>query len=231
MTLIFFFSCSIFQDLLFLFQFFFFFFFSVCCQYFQLNGVRVNRQKTKSNKAKETGKEMSRWSGLLVGRATATTATETTSETSVVASRRTPLATSAATSHEGRHIGPLWHNLELSTSERGAAQHQRVCHQGRFGKFNVSIAHGVLRVLVKGNRNPVDGAACLEQLLEFLGCGAVVNIADVDAAGILILLILPQILRLLMKLSLHLLKSVGLILKFFQALFHGLNIFILWRGG
>src|SRR2546423_2208390 len=84
--------------------------------------------------------------------------------------------------------------------------------------------------LVQQDGDAIDGAAALEMGLDLLGRGAVIDVADEDAARIDILLVLAQLVRLLVQRRLHLAQLRRLGLHLLDALLHGGDLFLRVEG-
>ena len=80
--------------------------------------------------------------------------------------------------------------------------------------------------LVEENGDAVDGAAALEVRLDLLGAGAVIDVADENAAGVNVLLVLAQVGALLVQRRLHLAQLGRLGLHLLNALLHRGNVLL-----
>lgn len=78
-------------------------------------------------------------------------------------------------------IRPLRHDLDLAAAELGLVEQHRRVDRVRHRELDVGEPLRMAGVLVRENRDPVDGAAAFEVGLEFLRCAAVVDLGTKQA--------------------------------------------------
>lgn len=85
---------------------------------------------------------------------------------------------------EAGYIGALGGYLDQPVAEETLIQGHGVGDVRRVGKLDVGVALGLARPAVAEDGDAVDGATGLKVCLQLFGRGAIVDVADVDGAGI-----------------------------------------------
>lgn len=162
------------------------------------------------------------------------------------ATSRTSCSSSAATSVHARKVCALRDNLdsvsalpprltfddyeqrssylEVAAPEHALVEDDGVCDKAGLLELDVGVTLGVTGELVEKNGDAVDVAAALEVGLNLFWRGAVVDVADKDAARINVLLVFAQAFLLLVKAGLHLAKLRRLGLHLLHPLLHVLDL-------
>lgn len=115
-------------------------------------------------------------------------------------------------------------HLEVATTEDTLVEHNGIGDQAGLLELDIGIALGVAGKFVEQDGNTVDCATALEMSLDLLGRGAVVDVANEDAARVNVLLVLAQTLLLLVEAGLHLAQLCGLGFHLLHPLLHCGNL-------
>jgi len=85
---------------------------------------------------------------------------------------------------ESGNVSSLGRDLERSAFEFSFVEYHGIDDGVLVLEFNVGITLGMTSVLVTEDGDTIDGTAALEELLQLLGCGGVVNIAHIDRPSV-----------------------------------------------